>query len=48
MLVKIKEISVKMHFCMPPQTCGPLLQNLHTTYRLPFWPKFSPPKVSRQ
>ena len=33
---------------MPPDLLAPLLHYLHTTYRLPFWPKFSPPKVSTQ
>ena len=26
-----------------PQNLGPLLYYFHTTYRLPFWPQFSPP-----
>ena len=29
-----------------PQTFGPLLYYFHTTYRLPFWPTFSPPPKS--
>ena len=48
MLVIVKEILIEDVFLYAPWMFGSLLHYLHTTYRLPFWHKFSPPKVSRQ